>query len=212
MQILVVGANGQVGKQLVSLLMQQQHQVRAMIRDHSQAPLLEGLGAKAVLADLEGDIAHAVKGADAIIFTAGSGGHTGPDKTELVDHLGAIKTIGEAERLGVNRYVMLSALRAKDPDNGPETMHHYLVAKKKADNRLQNSSLNYTIVRPGRLSNEEGSGRVEIAENLPFRPEPISRVDVAYVLASTVDLTNTYRRCFDLLAGETPVMDALREL
>ncbi|OYD07441.1 SDR family oxidoreductase [Paludifilum halophilum] len=212
MNILVIGANGQVGKQLVERLGHSEHQVRGMIREESQAADLEAFGAETVVADLEGDISHAVRGCDAIVFAAGSGAHTGPDKTELVDHLGAIRSIEEAEKQGVMRFVMLSALRAKEPEKGPEKLHHYLEAKKKADDRLAASHLDYTIVRPGRLSNEPGQGTVSASESLEFQPDPITRTDVAESLAEILDLKNTHRKGIDLLPGTTPIREALKKL
>ncbi|PTX60308.1 uncharacterized protein YbjT (DUF2867 family) [Melghirimyces profundicolus] len=212
MRVLVIGANGQVGKRLVGLLGRSEHEVRAMIRDEQQAPPLEKMGAQTVLADLEQDFSHAVKGCEGIIFAAGSGAHTGPDKTERVDHLGAVRSIEEAEKHGVERYIMLSALRAKTPETGPEKLQHYLVAKKKADDRLKQSGLQYTIVRPGRLSNDKGTGNVSLAEDLDFRPDPIPREDVALALAATLDAPNTIRKAYDLLPGNTPVIEAVTSL
>lgn len=106
MRILVIGANGQIGKQAVKLLSDRGYEVRAMIRNPEQAPQLEELGGQPVIADLEKDFSHAVQGVEAIIFTAGSGAHTGPDKTVAVDQNGAIRSIEEAEQRGIKRYII----------------------------------------------------------------------------------------------------------
>ncbi|MDR6226004.1 SDR family oxidoreductase [Desmospora profundinema] len=212
MRILVIGANGQIGQQVVKRLASAGHEVRAMIRDPEHAARMEELGGHPVIADLEKDFSHAVQGVGAIYFTAGSGAHTGPDKTLSVDRDGAIRSIEEAEQRGVERYIMLSSLRSQRPEEGPEKIRHYLEAKKAADERLMKTDLNYTIVRPGRLSNEEGTGQVALARNLPFYPDPIPRADVAQVLAMVLEQPATYRTGFDLLPGETPIPEAVRSL
>jgi uncharacterized protein YbjT (DUF2867 family) len=212
MKVLVIGANGKTGRIAVELLGKSAHQVRAMIRNEEQAPALEKLGAETVVADLEKDFSHALEGCDAVIFAAGSGSHTGPDKTIAVDQEGAIRSMETAERMGVNRYIMLSSLRSNEPEKGPEKIRHYLIAKKKADDHLRSTRLNYTIVRPGRLSDDAGTGKVNLAERLEFQPDPISRADVAQTLVACLDVSNTQRKSFDLLSGETPIVEALKRL
>jgi uncharacterized protein YbjT (DUF2867 family) len=155
MHIVIIGANGKIGRQLIQLLAGTEHRVRAMIRKEEQAPELKRLGAdEIVVADLEKDFDHALQGCSAVVFTAGSGSHTGPDKTELVDRLGAIRSIEKAEALGIDRFIMVSSMYADRPEDGPERIRHYFRAKGAADDRLRDSKLNYTIIRPGRLTND----------------------------------------------------------
>src|SRR5699024_1874158 len=167
MKVLVVGANGQIGKQIVKQLQNNdQHTVRAMVRKEEQAEELKKNGVDAVIANLEGSknsIVKAAKGCEAVIFTAGSGGSTGPDKTLLVDLDGAVKTIEAAEEAGAERFVMVSALQANNRENWNEKIRHYYAAKHYSDRILEASNLSYTIVRPGGLLNEEGTGKVKIA-------------------------------------------------
>jgi uncharacterized protein YbjT (DUF2867 family) len=161
MRTLIIGANGKVGRLLVPLLVDAGHDVRTMIRDEAQAPAQRELGAEPLVADLEGDFGHAVDGCDAVVFTAGSGGHTGADKTVAVDGLGAIRAVEEARDRGARRFVMVSSRGADDPDRS-QAIRHYLVAKGIADGFLQRSGLDYTILRPGRLTDDPptgGSGR-----------------------------------------------------
>ena len=132
MRVLVVGSHGQVGRHLVRLLAEAGHEGRAMIRDESQAPEMENLGATPVVADLEGDPAPAAEGSDAIIFTAGGGPGSGAAKKETVDRGGAVKLIEAAKKYGVPRYVMVSAMGADDPDSGSEGMRPYLREPKEA--------------------------------------------------------------------------------
>lgn len=214
LKVCVIGANGQIGRQLVQMLHESEtYTVRAMVRKEEQAAPLRETGIEAVVADLEGtvdELAEAVNGCDAIIFTAGSGSHTGADKTLLVDLDGAVKSMEAAEKARVKRYVMVSALQAHNRGNWNEKIRHYYVAKHYADKVLMDSSLTYTIVRPGRLTNDPGTGKVAIAENLPRAS--VSREDVAKTVFACLQNENTYYRGFDLIQGEDQINDALNKL
>lgn len=214
MKVLVVGANGQIGQHLIQLLKENnEHTVKAMVRKEEQAEALEKLGIETAIADLEGsvdEIAEAAKGCDAIVFTAGSGGHTGTDKTLLVDLDGAVKTIEAAERIGIKRFIMVSALQAHRRENWNEKIKPYYVAKHYADRILEQSSLTYTIIRPGGLLNEPGTGKVSAAENLDRGTIP--REDVAKTIVAALNEKQTFKRFFDLVSGEEPISDALKKL
>ena len=214
MKVLVVGANGQIGKQLVTQLQENgEHTVRAMIRKEEQKAYFENLGAETVLASLTGtvdEMTEAAKGCDAIVFTAGSGGSTGADMTLLIDLDGAVKTIEAAEQLGIERFVMVSAFQANNRENWSEAIKPYYVAKHYADRALLHSNLNYTIIRPGGLINEPGTGRVTVAEKLERSTVP--REDVAAVISASLTDENTYRKAFDLVSGEMPIKEALKTL
>ena len=152
MKVFVIGANGQIGKQLVKRLHQgKEYRVRAMVRKEEQKQAFEDDGIDVVLADLEGtvdEIAEAASGCDAFVFTAGSGAHTGADKTILIDLDGAAKAIEAAKSIGAKRFIMVSAINADDREKWTR-ISHYLAAKHHADNILKASGLTYTIVRPG---------------------------------------------------------------
>ncbi|MCG8392816.1 MAG: SDR family oxidoreductase [Pseudomonadales bacterium] len=211
MNVLIAGANGKIGRRLIPHLAADNLQVRAMVRDASQAESLRQLGAHEVVeADLEQDCRHALEGQDIVIFTAGSGPHTGPEKTIDVDQNGAISLIDQAKETGVGRFIMVSSMRADNPESGPEKLRHYFVAKGKADEHLRTSGLNYTIVRPGRLTEEPPTETVTLAPRLDNFGD-ISREDVALVLAETArrDLPDSE---FDVITGNTPVRDALDSL
>ncbi|KYD19479.1 SDR family oxidoreductase [Caldibacillus debilis] len=214
MKVLLIGANGKVGRQVVDMLHgHERHTVRAMVRKPEQWEALRNKGIEAVLADLEGtvdEIAEAAKGCDAIVFSAGSGGHTGPDKTLLVDLDGAVKAMEAAEKIGIKRFVIVSTFQAHNRENWPEDLKPYYVAKHYADRMLMNSGLNYTIIRPGYLRDVKGTGLVTAAENL--KGGSIPREDVARTIVQTLDEPNTYRKAFDLMAGDTPIAEALKSL
>ncbi|MCQ4085857.1 SDR family oxidoreductase [Saccharibacillus sp. JS10] len=207
MKVLVIGANGQIGGRLIKLLQQEgKHEVQAMVRKQEQADSLKADGVEPVLANLEDSVdtlAEAIKGSDAVVFAAGSGGSTGLDKTLLIDLDGAVKTMEAAEQAGTKRYVIVSAMQAHNRERWQESMKPYYAAKHYADRMLQTTNLDYTIVRPGALTNDPGTGKVSAAENL--EAGSISRDDVAAVLAAVLEDTNTYRRGFDLIAGDQEI-------
>lgn len=212
MHVFIAGANGQIGQHLLQEMANSNHEARALVRHPDQGPELQKLGAtETVLGDLEHDCSEAMRGCDAVIFTAGSGPHTGPDKTIDVDQDGAIRLVDTARAMGIKRFIMVSSMRAEEPEKGPEKLQHYLRAKRNADEHLKNSGLNYTIVRPGRLTNDEGTGKVAVSERLASFAE-IPRQDVARVLLAVLDSDNTDNRVFDVVSGDTPVVDALAKL
>ncbi|UOK63526.1 SDR family oxidoreductase [Paenibacillus sp. OVF10] len=214
MNVLVIGANGQIGKFVVEQLAQEgKHKVTAMIRKPEQAGTLKELGADVVIGDLEGsveDLAEAMKDHNAIVFTAGSGGSTGQDKTLLIDLDGAVKTMEAAEQQGISRYILVSAYGADQREKWSESIKPYYVAKHYADRVLFASDLNYTIIRPGGLKNEPGTGKIAVGTDL--EPGSIPREDVARVIVASLQEEKTYRMAFDLIAGEHPVDDALGKL
>lgn len=213
MLVLVAGANGQVGRQLLRRIKQSNHRSRAMIRDAAQADTLRTLGAdETIVADLEGDVRSTLEGCDAVVFTAGSGAHTGPDKTEAVDRDGAIALVDACKDAGVRRFVMVSSMRAANPDSGPEGLRHYLRAKQAADEHLAGSGLEFTIVRPGRLTDDTGTGKVKVSTQGFAKSGEVPRADVAAVLMAVLEHPQSAGVTFDLLQGEQPAPDAVAAL
>lgn len=213
MNVLVAGAHGKTGIKIVDLLIERDHDVRAMIRDASQAQEFKERGAEPVMADLEQDVEFAVEGCDAVIFAAGSGPHTGEDKTWAVDRDGAIKLVEACERNAVERFVMLSSIGTDEPEKGPDKIQPYLKAKAEADQRLQNSPLNYTIIRPGKLNNDPESQHIIAREHLQDKIGQISRSDVAYTIVEALENVNTYRKTFEIIGGgRQTIAEALREI
>ena len=212
MKVLVIGANGQIGQILVDQLHENENfEAIAMIRNPEQQSKFEEKGIKTVVGDLEGpvkDLELAMQGVDAIVFTAGSGGKTGPDKTLLVDLDGASKTIEAAEKVGIKRFVMVSAIQAHNRENWSEQIKPYFVAKHHADRILVSSTLDYTIIRPGGLVNEPGTGKIQIAENL--QRSIVTREDVASTIVAVLKAENTIKKSFDLINGESDINEAVQ--
>lgn len=211
MHITIIGANGNIGRRLVQRLADRDDaDVRAVIRKEEQREDLESLGAEAVLGDLEGDFAHALDGTDAVVFTAGSGAQTGPDKTLMVDLWGARRVVDAAVERGVGRFVMVSSMGTRDPLKGPDFLRPYLVAKRAADDHLRASELDWTVVRPGTLTDEEGTGAVHLDTRVGYGEVP--RDDVAEVLEGCLLDGRASRRTVELVGGDTPIAEALAAL
>jgi len=215
MKVFLIGANGKVGKHIVKLLeASNKHELIAMVRSEEQAEQLKQSGVNAVVANLEDNVkqlVQAIKGSEAVIFSAGSGGKTGADKTLLVDLDGAVKSMEAAEQVGVKRYVMVSAYKAYDRQSWKESpIKPYFVAKHYADRELRASNLNYTIIGPGILTNEPGTGKVAVGEIV--EKTSIPREDVARVVVASLDQEKTYKKTIELVSGETSIEEALRSM
>ena len=204
MKTLVVGANGKIGRIYCRIAAERGIPSRALLRDPEQRSYFESLGVETALGDLEDEFASALEGCDRVVFTAGSGGKTGGDKTLLVDLYGAIRVVEASESMGVGHFVMVSAMTVERPLAGPAAMRHYLVAKKLADDRLRASPVAHTILRPGLLSDEPASGRVRVdaAEGSGHK---ISRENVALCILASLDQPAARGQTVDLLDGDEPI-------
>jgi uncharacterized protein YbjT (DUF2867 family) len=208
--ILVIGANGKVGRLIVKNLVARRKRVRAMIRMKGQAEFLHSLGAETYLGDIEKDFSTAFENMDGLIFTAGSGSHTGPDKTIAIDQEGAKKSMDLAKKYGIKRYIMVSAQGARNLEL-PGKIQHYYKAKRIADDYLIQSGLNYTIFRPGRLLDERCRSTIEVSENIN-RKGTISRTNLALAISMAIDMTNTQNRIIEILDGEDDIIQALNSI
>ena len=213
MDILVAGGDGQVALRLLNLLSASGHTARGLIRKREQAADLEAVGAVPVLGDLENDetLDAYVKGADAVVFAAGAGPGSGDARKRTVDLGGAVKLAEAATATGVRRYVLVSSIGADRPDSAGESMRAYLRAKAEADDYVRATGLDWTIVRPGSLTDDPGTGLVRVSTELGNRG-PVPRDDVAAVLAAVLTTPTTVGKTFELFAGDTPVPAALAAL
>jgi len=214
MNVLVIGANGQVGRQVVQNLTDSEHNAIAMVRKEEQADKLKEIGAKhVILANLEKDFSFAFDGVDAVIFAAGSGGSTGADKTLTVDLYGSIKAVDYAKEKGIKHFVQLSSIGSANPDEQGDKIKHYMVAKGVADRHLQQADLNYTIVRPGPVTNEEAKGKIKVAnESFDLDDGSIPRADVAQILVDVLERNNAYKKTFEVLHGDKEIGEVLNSL
>jgi uncharacterized protein YbjT (DUF2867 family) len=211
--VVIAGGHGQIALRLAALLSARGDAVRALVRNPGHEAGVRATGAEPVLADMErlDDLAGFVDGADAVVFAAGAGPGSGAERKRTVDLGAAVKLLDGARRTGVRRYLMISAMGAASPAAGAEAMRPYLEAKGQADAALAASDLDWTIVRPGGLTDEPGTGLVEVAPSLGRRGS-VTRDDVAAVLVGCLDEPRTVRATFDLLQGETPIAQALAAL
>ncbi len=211
MKVLIVGANGKVGTLLCGKLWgAHDFSPVALIRDHRQQTKFTAIGVPAVTGDLEAGISKFLPGLDAVVFTAGSGAKTGPEKTTDVDQNAAIRLMDDCEQQNVKRFVMISAIGA-DPNSNSDRIQHYLRAKGVADSRLRSSRLDYTILAPGTLIDEKGTGRIQASEKLPHHGF-IPREDLASAIIETLRNYMTVGKTIELVSGSEKIKPALAEV
>jgi uncharacterized protein YbjT (DUF2867 family) len=189
-------------------------EVVALIRNPDHADEVKQAGAEPALVDLEqaseDEVATAIGGSDAVVFAAGAGPGSGSARKETMDYGGAVKLIAAAKQTGVGRYVIVSSMGANPTATGNDTFSVYLRAKGRADEAVRASGLDATVVRPGGLTNDAGTGRVRLGESLPRGQ--VTRDDVAAVLVAVLDSPSTIGRTADLIGGETPIAEAVAAL
>ena len=212
MEVVIAGGHGQIALRLARLLSERGERVRSIVRNPDHVPDVEAAGAEGVVFDLEGegDLESVVRGADAVVFAAGAGPGSGPERKRTVDLGAAVKLIEAARATGVRRYVMVSSIGADDPGSGSEAMRPYLQAKADADAALTASGLDYTIVRPGVLTNDPGTSRVTAGPDVARAV--VTRDDVAAVIVAALDEPRTIGKTFVVVEGETPIPSALAQL
>lgn len=215
LDVVIAGGHGQIAMLLERRLADAGHRVRGIIRNPDHADDLAAAGAESIVLDLEdtsaGDLATAIRGADAVVFAAGGGPNSGAARKETVDKGAAILLADAAEQAGVRRYVMVSAMGTDqaDPDSN-DVFQVYLRAKAAADADLQARDLDWTIVRPGALVDEPGTGKVQLAEKTGYGEVP--RADVAHVLHAVLETPSSAGSVVELIGGETPVTEAVAAL
>jgi uncharacterized protein YbjT (DUF2867 family) len=214
MNVAIAGGHGQVARRLARLLVANGHTVFGLIRKPEHAEDLRADGSEPVLIDLEAagpeEIAGAIKGADAVVFAAGAGPGSGPERKLTVDRDGAIKLLEAARLAGVQRYVIVSSVGAESPPDDDDVFSVYLRAKAEADAAVAASDLDWTIVRPGFLTDDRGTGNARI-QTEPVR-DKVARDDVAAVLAAVLDEPRTTGLTLYVVGGDEPIERALAEL
>jgi uncharacterized protein YbjT (DUF2867 family) len=208
MDVVVAGGHGMIALRLLGLLSAGGHRARGLVRNPDHVADLAEVGAEAVVCDMEAldDLSGCCTGAEAVVFAAGAGPGSGPERKRTVDLGAAVKLM----RSGVRRYVMVSAIGAGRPEEWSEAMRPYYEAKAEADRRLEESGLDYTIVRPGSLTDDRGTGLVTVGTDLDYGEVP--RDDVAAVLLAVLETRGSIGKTFELVSGDTPVEEAVRGL
>ena len=211
MDVAIAGGHGQIALHLTRLLTARSDAVRSIIRSPDQRGQLTDVGATPVVLDLEqasvGDLADAVAGVDAVVFAAGAGPGSGAARKETVDYEAAVKLRDAATQSGVGRYVMISAMGTDDPPGGDDVFSVYLRAKARADRELMDSDLAWTILRPGRLTDDAATGTVTLARR-SGRGE-VAREDVAAVAVAVLDDPRTAGHVIEVVGGDTPIERAV---
>lgn len=214
MRVVIAGGHGQIALLLERILAERGDTPVGIVRNPDHVADVEKTGGEAVVLDLEKtdveSVAEVVRGTDAVVFAAGGGPHSGAARKETVDRGAAVLLADAAEQAGVRRYVMISSMGTEkaDPDS-EDVFQVYLRAKKAADDDLRRRDLDWTIVRPGRLTDAPAAGRVQVGT---LARGEVPRADVAAVLAAVLTTDRTIGRAFDLLAGHQTVEAALTGL
>ena len=216
MRVVIAGGHGKVGLRLARLLGEREAHPVGLIRKPEQQAELVAVGAHPEIFDLESgsatELAEILRDADAVVFAAGAGAGSGAARKDSLDRGGAVLLADAAQLAGVRRYLMVSSMGA---DTGPTPDHDevfaaYLTAKKAADDDIRGRDLDWTIVRPGGLTNASGTGKVQLAEHTARGQ--ISREDVAAVLLALLDEPRTARLSLDLIGGDDPIDEAVAAL
>jgi uncharacterized protein YbjT (DUF2867 family) len=213
-RVAIAGGHGQIALRLAKIMSERGDQVVALIRNPDHADEVRDAGAEPAVVDLEhaseDEVANAINGSDAVVFAAGAGPGSGSERKETMDYGGAVKLIAAAKQAGVGRYVIVSSMGANPTATGNDTFSVYLRAKGRADEAVRASGLDATVVRPGGLTNDAGTGRVRLGESLPRGQ--VTRDDVAAVLVAVLDSPSTIGRTADLIGGDTPIAEAVAAL
>jgi uncharacterized protein YbjT (DUF2867 family) len=214
-KVAIVGAHGQIGQFIIKHLRAQGHEALGVVRKEQQIASLRKLGANSVLVDIESAsadaLASAIKGVDAVVFAAGAGPGSSAERKRTVDYAGSVLLAEAARKAGIKRYVQISAIGVDDPIKpGTEPVWKaYIEAKRDADTSLRESGLDWTIIRPGPLTNKPATGLVTLSEDAGRGEVP--REDVALVVVAALGSSSTVGKQWELCSGETPIRDAVGE-
>ncbi|MDO4670459.1 MAG: SDR family oxidoreductase [Aerococcus sp.] len=213
MKVLVIGAHGNVGRRVVERMQADDNfEPVAFVRKSEHVKAYEEQGVEARRGDLLAtvdDIKQTMAGVDAVVFSAGAGGSSDAN-TILIDLDGAVKAMEAAEALGIKRFVMVSAYGAGKRENWSKQIIPYYAAKMYADRELMRTDLDYTILRPGVLGDDEGTGKIQIITSSEEKPIDYTtqRWDVADTILAVLPNETTYREIYEFVSGGTPIAEA----
>ena len=219
-RVLIAGGHGQIALRLARLLAARDDVAVGLIRNPTHGHDLTEAGATPLVCDLEqasvDEVAAALRGADALVFAAGAGPGSGIPRKDTVDRAASVLCAQAAQDAGVRRFLQVSSIGLDQVPSGPpedpsDVFAAYLAAKKAAEQDLTRRDLDWTILRPGGLTDDPGTGLVRL-EPPPVERGSISRDDVAAVLLALLDAPHTHRMILELVGGETPIPQAIAEL
>lgn len=214
-KILIIGAHGNIGQLLSKKLAEtDQYQPTAFIRKEEQREVFKKMHVPTIVGDLEDTVKNLTtdfKGFDCIVFAAGSGGSTGAEKTLAIDLDGAVRSMEAAEKASVSRYIIVSASHSDDREfwDKTEGMKPYYIAKHYADEMLRKTNLNYTIIRPVMLTDDEGTGKITATLNPDNVNKKISRADVASIIVKAIGMEGTIGQTIEFSSGDETIEEAL---
>jgi len=212
-RIVIVGGHGSIARQLTGILVERGDEVVSVFRNPAHRAEIEALGAEAVVRDVEqasaSDLVPVMTGADAVVFAAGAGPGSGAARKRTVDFDGSVKSAAAAAEAGVSRFVQVSAIGVDTPlePGAEEVWAAYVEAKRDADAALKRTGLDWTILRPGALTDDEPTGLVTLAAETG--PGSIPRADVAALLAAVLTFPETAGHTWEAIAGETAIPAAI---
>lgn len=219
--VAIIGGHGKIARLLTGRLIERGFAVRSIIRDPAQKETIANLGAEPVLADIETmdarDLAPALRGCQGVVFAAGAGPGSGTRRKRTVDYGGSVLSQQAALEASALRFVQISAISSGRPlaHDAGEVWREYVRAKEDADKRLRRTALQWTILRPGILTDDAPTGLVQVAKRLEHSEangKTIPRADVATAVADCFDVPATVRKEIDIVSGSVPVLEALRSL
>jgi uncharacterized protein YbjT (DUF2867 family) len=217
MRVVIAGGHGKIALLLESLLAGRGDQAVGLIRNPAHAADVQVAGAEAAVCDLEaasaGDVAALLSGADAVVFAAGAGPGSGVPRKDSVDRGASVLMADAAERAGVRRFVQVSSMGAGQPPSpgGDEVWAAYITAKTAAEDDLRSRDLDWTILRPGGLTDAPPAGRVRLAVP-PVPRGSVSRADVAGVIVALLDDRGSRHLTLELVSGDSPVDEAVHNI
>ncbi|MDO4680269.1 MAG: SDR family oxidoreductase [Aerococcus sp.] len=212
MKVLVIGAHGKVGQRVMKAMQaDNRYEPVAFVRKQEQVDEYKDLGMNGRLGNLFGtvdEIKETMDGVDAVVFSAGAGGSSDAN-TILVDLDGAVKTMEAAEQLGIHRFIMVSAYGAGERERWSKSIIPYYATKMYADRELMRTDLDYTILRPGHLGDDEGTGKIQLVTSETGEPDDYTtqRDDVCETILTVLPKKSTYRQVYEFVSGETPITD-----
>ncbi|MBO0984306.1 SDR family oxidoreductase [Rathayibacter sp. SD072] len=214
-RVAVIGAHGKVGQQILHLLYDAGHESVGVIRNPEHAEDIVRLGGEPLVHDLESstpeEFAALLEGVDALVFSAGAGPDSGIERKRTVDFGASVLSQEAAAAAGIRRFVQISAIGVDEPlaDDTEEVWRAYVEAKRDADTALKATDLDWTILRPGGLTTDEGTGRIALGEEVERGSIP--REDVAAVVVAVLEQPSSIGRTWELVSGDVPIEDAVAQ-